>query len=197
MTASAVTSRSAALHPPGRVSRLESSRYPAFGPSCRNRGLAKTRSRAPHPSESARPSALSPFRFLIARRKRTPSIHLGMVRFTLIVLAALLCLTKSRAEKVALTGATVINPADGKTIAHAVLLTDGDRIAAVGSPEDVKLPPQVRRIDCNGKFILPGLHRYACSLLPIRRCLHSTRRSRSNQRPPLQGRGRVDQIASR
>jgi len=40
-----------------------------------------------------------------------------MVRFTLIVLAALLCLTKSRAEKVALTGATVINPADGKTIA--------------------------------------------------------------------------------
>ena len=79
-----------------------------------------------------------------------------MVRFTLIVLAALLCLTKSRAEKVALTGATVINPADGKTIAHAVLLTDGDRIAAVGSADDVQLPAQVRRIDCSGKFILPG-----------------------------------------
>ena len=79
-----------------------------------------------------------------------------MVRFTLIVLAALLCLTKSRAEKVALTGATVINPADGKTIAHAVLLTDGDRIAAVGSADDVRLPAQVRRIDCSGKFILPG-----------------------------------------
>jgi len=79
-----------------------------------------------------------------------------MVRFTLIVLAALLCLTKSRAEKVALTGATVINPADGKTIAHAVLLTDGDRIAAVGSADNVQLPAQVRRIDCSGKFILPG-----------------------------------------
>ena len=79
-----------------------------------------------------------------------------MVRFTLIVLAALLCLTKSRAEKVALAGATVINPADGKTIAHAVLLTDGDRIAAVGSADDVQLPAQVRRIDCSGKFILPG-----------------------------------------
>lgn len=79
-----------------------------------------------------------------------------MIRITAIVLSTLLCLTSSRAEKIALTGATVINPADGKTIAHAVLLTDGERIAAVGSPDDVKLPPQVRQIDCSGKFILPG-----------------------------------------
>ncbi len=79
-----------------------------------------------------------------------------MVRITAIVLATLLCLTNGRAEKIALTGATVINPADGKTIAHAVLLTDGERIAAVGSPDDIQLPPQVRRIDCTGKFILPG-----------------------------------------
>jgi imidazolonepropionase-like amidohydrolase len=78
-----------------------------------------------------------------------------MVRITAIILA-FLCLTNSRAEKIAFTNATVINPADGKTIAHAVLLTDGDRIAAVGSPADIKLPPQVRRIDCSGKFILPG-----------------------------------------
>jgi imidazolonepropionase-like amidohydrolase len=79
-----------------------------------------------------------------------------MVRITAILLGGLFCLTNIRAEKIALSGATVINPADGKTIANAVLLTDGDRIAAVGSAGDVQLPPQVRRIDCTGKFILPG-----------------------------------------
>jgi imidazolonepropionase-like amidohydrolase len=78
-----------------------------------------------------------------------------MVRITTIILA-FLCLTNIRAEKIALTGATVINPADGRTISHAVLLTDGDRIAAIGPTDEVKLPSQVRRIDCNGKFILPG-----------------------------------------
>jgi imidazolonepropionase-like amidohydrolase len=78
-----------------------------------------------------------------------------MVRITTIILA-FFCLTNIRAEKIALTGATVINPADGKTISHAVLLTDGDRIAAIGSTDEIKLPPEVRRIDCNGKFILPG-----------------------------------------
>jgi imidazolonepropionase-like amidohydrolase len=79
-----------------------------------------------------------------------------MIRFTALVLSTLLCLTNVQAEKIALTGGTVINPADGKTVAHAVLLSDGDRIAAVGSADEVQLPPQARRIDCSGKFILPG-----------------------------------------
>jgi len=50
----------------------------------------------------------------------------------------------------------VINPGDEKTIRTATILLDGDRIAAVGAPNDIKVPTDARQIDCQGKFILPG-----------------------------------------
>src|SRR6476660_5207499 len=79
-----------------------------------------------------------------------------MLRTIFLALAGTLCLTSSFAEKVALTGATVINPADGKIIPNATVVLDGERIAAVGSPNDSKIPAEARQIDCRGKFILPG-----------------------------------------
>ncbi|MEP6975875.1 MAG: amidohydrolase family protein [Spartobacteria bacterium] len=69
---------------------------------------------------------------------------------------ALLCLTSGHAEKLALTGATVINPADGQITKDATVVVDGDKIIALSSPNDAQLAPEVRRIDCRGKFILPG-----------------------------------------
>ena len=59
-------------------------------------------------------------------------------------------------SKLALVHGTVINPADGKTMPDATIVIDGTQIAAVGSPNDVKVSPEIRRIDCAGKFILPG-----------------------------------------
>ena len=56
----------------------------------------------------------------------------------------------------ALVGGTVINPDDGKIIPGAVLLIDGDRISAVGTPNETKIQAEAQRIDCRGKFILPG-----------------------------------------
>ena len=56
----------------------------------------------------------------------------------------------------ALVGGTVINPADGKTMPNAALLLDGKRIAAVGLPNEIKIPQYARKIDCSGQFILPG-----------------------------------------
>jgi NADPH:quinone reductase-like Zn-dependent oxidoreductase/imidazolonepropionase-like amidohydrolase len=56
----------------------------------------------------------------------------------------------------ALVGGTVINPADGKTIPHAIVLLDHERIAAVGLPNEIKIPTDARKIDCSGRFILPG-----------------------------------------
>jgi imidazolonepropionase-like amidohydrolase len=72
------------------------------------------------------------------------------------VLTSFLCLTSLEAEKIALTGATVINPEDGKTIENGTVFIDGNMIAAAGPAKDVKLPEKVRRIDCSGKFIVPG-----------------------------------------
>jgi imidazolonepropionase-like amidohydrolase len=77
-----------------------------------------------------------------------------MLRIVSLVLTLLLCLASARAEKVALTGGTVINPGDGKTIPDATILIDGKEIAAVG--HDLKVPSDTKRIDCAGKFILPG-----------------------------------------
>ncbi len=79
-----------------------------------------------------------------------------MVRIIAVALTLLVSLTAGRADKVAFTGATIINPADGKKIANGVLLIDGDHIIAVGPPNEVKVPKEARAIDCRGKFILPG-----------------------------------------
>jgi len=56
---------------------------------------------------------------------------------------------------VALVGATVINPADGKVMPNATVVINGDRIerVSVGKQDAATLGKQ---IDCVGKFILPG-----------------------------------------
>ncbi|HEY1582245.1 MAG TPA: amidohydrolase family protein [Chthoniobacterales bacterium] len=74
----------------------------------------------------------------------------------ILILSGLLALTNARCETIALTGATVINPGDGQVLPGATIFIEGNEIAAVGAPNDVKIPESARRIDCRGKFILPG-----------------------------------------
>jgi len=63
----------------------------------------------------------------------------------------------AHAEKIALTGGTLIRPGAEIEIIepnmNSTLVIDGDRIAAIGPKV---LPPHTRVIDCKGKFILPG-----------------------------------------
>ena len=73
-----------------------------------------------------------------------------------MLVAGTLLLPNAPAESIALNGATVINPGDGRVTPNATLLIEDDHIAALGSSTDVKIPPEARRIDCRGKFILPG-----------------------------------------
>jgi len=80
----------------------------------------------------------------------------SVAAFLAATLTALAQLPEQAASKLALVHGTLINPADGKITPDATILIDGIRIAAVGSPNDVKLTPEIRRIDCSGKFILPG-----------------------------------------
>jgi imidazolonepropionase-like amidohydrolase len=74
-----------------------------------------------------------------------------------IVIGLALCTVAvtTYAEKMALVGATVINPADGKVMPNAIVLINGDKIenVAMGKQDAATLGKQ---IDCAGEFILPG-----------------------------------------
>ena len=60
---------------------------------------------------------------------------------------------------VALIGARIItmNGADGGVIEDGVIVTDGNRIRAVGPSSDVDIPGSARRVDVGGKTIIPGI----------------------------------------
>jgi NADPH:quinone reductase-like Zn-dependent oxidoreductase/imidazolonepropionase-like amidohydrolase len=60
------------------------------------------------------------------------------------------------AEKIALVGGTLINPATERVITNARILIDGDRITDFGDGITTPVPKGARVIDCKGKFILPG-----------------------------------------
>lgn len=57
----------------------------------------------------------------------------------------------------ALVGGSVVNLDNGAALDNAVVLVDGERIAAVGSRGDVAIPADARVIDASGKWIVPGL----------------------------------------
>src|SRR5207237_7960974 len=60
----------------------------------------------------------------------------------------------AHAEKIALIGGTVINPADGKITRNATVFVDNGRITNIAANMVMKFGG--RTIDCTGKFILPG-----------------------------------------
>jgi len=72
-----------------------------------------------------------------------------------VILFVLSITTATRAEKISLVGATVINPADGKVLPNATIVINSDKIerVAMGKQDAATLGKQ---ISCVGKFILPG-----------------------------------------
>jgi imidazolonepropionase-like amidohydrolase len=77
------------------------------------------------------------------------------MRASFVLLFIVLTMTLARGEKISLVGATVINPADGKTMPNATIVIDGNKIVRVsmGKQDASSLG---RQIPCVGKFILPG-----------------------------------------
>jgi imidazolonepropionase-like amidohydrolase len=57
----------------------------------------------------------------------------------------------------AIVGATVVDVTNGRSIPNAVLLIDGERIAAVGPASAVSVPAGTEVIHADGKWLLPGL----------------------------------------
>src|ERR1700730_3834046 len=77
-----------------------------------------------------------------------------------ILFCLILCVAGAlvaQAEKIVLTGGTLIRPGNNQILPDATVLIDNDRIAGVGSPNmGLKPSAKERIIDCRGKFVLPG-----------------------------------------
>ncbi|MGB5581723.1 MAG: amidohydrolase family protein, partial [Woeseia sp.] len=67
--------------------------------------------------------------------------------------------TDKPAAVVALTGARIITMADenGGVIEDGVIVTNGNRIAAVGTRDSVSIPAAAKVVDVSGRTIIPGL----------------------------------------
>jgi len=73
-----------------------------------------------------------------------------------VCLCTLFAVTSARAEKIALVNGTLINPMTEVVLPGAHVLIDNDRVVGFGDEITFDLPKDARKIDCKGKFILPG-----------------------------------------
>lgn len=64
---------------------------------------------------------------------------------------------ESAADTAAFVGATVIDGTGSGPRANATVLVADGRVAALGDPSEVSIPPTARVIDARGKWIIPGL----------------------------------------
>lgn len=56
----------------------------------------------------------------------------------------------------ALVGGAVVDLERGRVIENAVVVIEGERIAAVGAAGEVAIPAEAERIDAAGRYLLPG-----------------------------------------
>ncbi len=69
------------------------------------------------------------------------------------------------AKQLAVKGKALIDGNGGPVVANPVILLDGERIAAVGSDKDIKIPPGVEVVDASHCTLMPGmmdLHIHLC-----------------------------------
>jgi imidazolonepropionase-like amidohydrolase len=79
-----------------------------------------------------------------------------MKKRVFVCLCTLFAITSARAEKIALVNGTLINPMTEVVLPGAHVLIDDDRVVGFGDEITFDLPKDARKIDCKGKFILPG-----------------------------------------
>src|SRR5262245_16838472 len=84
---------------------------------------------------------------------RVPSLTPVAALLTLAVTSA----ENQSASSMALRGVTVVDVTDGPSRPDQTLLISGNRIVAVGSSRDVRVPSGTRIVDARGKYVIPGL----------------------------------------
>jgi imidazolonepropionase-like amidohydrolase len=69
-------------------------------------------------------------------------------------------------QKVALTGATIIDGNGGEPIHNGVIVIEDKKIVAVGPSGKVSVPADAKKIDVGGKYIIPGMMDANVHLVP-------------------------------
>lgn len=77
---------------------------------------------------------------------------------TTLLLAVQLCFSlPATAAITAIVGGHVVDVEKGRTLENAVVLIDGERIAAIGAAGEVEIPEDANTIDVDGRYLIPGL----------------------------------------
>ena len=85
------------------------------------------------------------------------SINRTLLSIVVLILLTVFVLAANAAGTTVIVGGTVVD-LDGKTpIENAVILVEGDRIAAIGATGDVEIPDGAEQIDAKGTWLIPGL----------------------------------------
>ena len=74
-----------------------------------------------------------------------------------LVFLAISAQAAGAAAATAIVGATVVNLDSGAPLENAVILVEGERIAAIGAADSVTIPADAERIDASGAWLIPGL----------------------------------------
>lgn len=75
----------------------------------------------------------------------------------LLLFVALLLGGASAQAQTALTGGTLVRPAQGDTLADATVVVEDGRVAAAGPSDEVEVPEDAERLDTSGQYVMPGL----------------------------------------
>ncbi len=81
-------------------------------------------------------------------------------KWVLVLLCAVFCVSAGAAEpsgKIALIGGTVIDLDGGAPLHDAVVLVEGEKIAAIGPADEISVADGMEVIDVTGTWLIPGL----------------------------------------
>jgi imidazolonepropionase-like amidohydrolase len=80
------------------------------------------------------------------------------VAASLLALAASVCMVRAQTAGVtAIRAGRLFDSKSGKVLDNQIILVDGEKIAEVGSPEHLQIPPGAQVIDLSKATVLPGL----------------------------------------
>jgi imidazolonepropionase-like amidohydrolase len=80
-----------------------------------------------------------------------------MSRIAVLLLLTVFVTTAYAAGTTAVVGGTVVDLEGKAPIENAVILVEGERIAAIGNVGEVKIPDGAQQIDTSGTWLIPGL----------------------------------------
>ena len=85
------------------------------------------------------------------------SINRGLSSIVVFILLALFVFAANAAGTSAIVGGTVVDLEGKEPIENAVILVEGERIAAIGAASSVEIPDGAERIDAGDTWLIPGL----------------------------------------